>query len=106
MAESENPFQHVRLRFIETRLQELADNLPYEVDLDTSELLYSSAFGATQCVSEVNDMTEIIRTQRLEPLRHHCHGNDHESTFHMFRFDHRRDKGCSLYLWLVFENVD
>ena len=40
MSESENPFQHVRLSFIETRLQELADNLPYEVDLDTSELLF------------------------------------------------------------------
>ena len=40
MSESENPFQHVGLRFIETRLQELADNLPYEVDLDTSELLF------------------------------------------------------------------
>lgn len=37
--QTENPFARVGLQFIQLRLQELADNLPIEVDLDTNELL-------------------------------------------------------------------
>ena len=53
MSESENPFQHVGLTFIETRLQELADNLPHEVDLDTSELLFLQQ-AIVLCESELH----------------------------------------------------
>jgi hypothetical protein len=35
-----NPFANRGLSFIESRLEELADNLPSEMDLDTDELLF------------------------------------------------------------------
>ena len=52
MVENDNPFKHMGLTFIEMRLQELADNLPFEVDLDTSELL-SLQQAIVLCESEM-----------------------------------------------------
>ncbi len=37
--EAPNPFAQKGLSFIEVRIQELVENLPYEVDLDTQELI-------------------------------------------------------------------
>ena len=84
MSESENPFQHVRLSFIETRLQELADNLPYEVDLDTSELLFlqeaivlceaeMTAERAFELKKNLDQIERFVQDQR-EALQSLLHG--------------------------------
>ena len=84
MSESENPFQHVRLSFIETRLQELADNLPHEVDLDTSELLFlqqaivlceaeMTAERAFELKKNLDQIERFVQDQR-EALQSLLHG--------------------------------
>ena len=40
MNESKNPLLNKGLLFIEKRIEELVDNLPSEVDLDTDEVLF------------------------------------------------------------------
>lgn len=52
MNESENPLLKKGLLFIEKRIQELVDNLPSEVDLDTDEMLFLQQ-AILQCGSEM-----------------------------------------------------
>ena len=68
-----NPFANRGLSFIESRLEELADNLPSEMDLDTDELLFlqqaillcetemtaDRAFKLQKILTESNDLWKI-----------------------------------------------
>ena len=66
MHEENNPFLDVGLTFIETRLQELAFNLPFEVDLDTNEVLFlqqALMLCESEMTAEAAPSTEKILTK-------------------------------------------
>lgn len=79
-----NPFEHVGLTFIEVRLQELSDNLPYEMDLDTEEVLFLQQ-AIVLCESEMTaerafelkknlDLIERFVQDQKEALKSLLHG--------------------------------
>lgn len=56
-----NPFAHKGLTYLEKRIRELANNLPFEVDMDTTELeLLQTAIPL--CASEMDE----ARARRLQ----------------------------------------
>jgi hypothetical protein len=80
----ENPFYNVGLTYIEVRLQELADNLPYEVDLDTDEVLHlqeaillceteMTAERAFQLKKNLDEIERFVEDQK-EALQSLLHG--------------------------------
>ena len=80
----ENPFYNVGLTYIEARLQELADNLPYEVDLDTDEVLHlqeaillceteMTAERAIQLKKNLDEIERFVEDQK-EALQSLLHG--------------------------------
>ena len=67
MHEENNPFLDVGLTFIETRLQELAFNLPFEVDLDTSEVLFLQQ-ALMLCESEMTAERALQLKKNLDEI--------------------------------------
>ena len=84
MKEESNPFIDVGLTFIEARLQEMAFNLPFEVDLDTSEVLFlqqalvlceseMTAERAFELKKNLDQIERFVQDQR-EALQSLLHG--------------------------------
>lgn len=56
-----NPLAQKGLTYLENRIRELANNLPFEVDMDTTELELLQA-AIQLCASEMNE----VRARRLQ----------------------------------------
>ena len=67
MHDEKNPFKNVGLSFIETRLQELAFNLPFEVDLDTNEVLLLQQ-ALVLCESEMTPERALNLKKNLDEI--------------------------------------
>ena len=67
MHDESNPFLDVGLTFIETRLQELAFNLPFEVDLDTNEVLFLQQ-ALVLCESEMTAERALGLKKNLDEI--------------------------------------
>lgn len=67
MDEQVNPFLGEELIFIETRIQELAFNLPFDVDLDTNEVLFLQQ-ALMLCESEMTAERALQLKKNLDEI--------------------------------------
>ena len=67
MNDSKNPLLNKGLSFIEKRLQELVDNLPSEVDLDTDEVLFLQ-HAILQCGPEMTADRALNLKKNLDEI--------------------------------------